>query len=124
MLVEDAWKASVFSQVKNPIPADGNETMEDDEDTLSWDAVSGVVSYQVYFGTNEAAVAAGDASVLVATQPGTSFDASALIDIYKNYYWRIVPVGSTPDSVFIPSPVWSFKQTIPADLGDGHKKVL
>jgi len=118
--VEDAWKTSVFSQVKNPSPADGDGNATD-EGILSWDAASGAVSYNIYLSTNEAAVAAGDTNVLVGTVMGTTFDASALADMYKDYYWWIEPVASDPDAIFIPTGVWSFKQTIPADLGRGHR---
>ncbi len=123
LLVEDTWKSSVFLQVKNLSPAEG-AVIEAADGILEWNAVSGAVSYEIYFGNNEAAVAAGDAGVLVATQSGTAFDATALVAAYDEYYWRIVPVGSNPDTVFMPSPVWSFEQTVPAELGRGHRILL
>jgi len=118
--IVDTWKPTVFAQVKNPSPANGDGNATDDG-VLGWDAAPGAVSYEVYLSTNAAAVEAADTNVLVATVGGTSFDASSLVGMYKNYYWWVKPVASDPNAVFMPTPVWSFKQTIPAELGRGHR---
>ncbi|RKX33678.1 MAG: hypothetical protein DRP64_20725, partial [Verrucomicrobia bacterium] len=121
--VSDTLIPSVFGQVKTPSPASGNADAENDGQ-LSWGAAAGATSYTIYLSTNQADVANGAAGALVANQAGTTFDASALVGMYKDYYWRVIPVGNDPNAVFSPSPVWSFKQTIPAELGDGHKKFI
>ena len=56
----------------SPSPADGGVWLRNDT-TISWKAGSGAASHKVYGGTDKAAVAAGDASVLLATQAETSF---------------------------------------------------
>lgn len=119
--ITEGWKPFTFSRANNPSPADdeGNAT---DDGILSWDAAAGAISYEVYLSTNEAAVAAGDAGVLATNIAATSFDASALVEMYTDYYWRVVPVAG--NAVFMPSYVWNFRQTVPNELGDAHKKFI
>ncbi|RKZ57100.1 MAG: hypothetical protein DRQ44_16130, partial [Gammaproteobacteria bacterium] len=117
------WRDTLFTQAKNPSPADGDDSAIDDG-LLSWDAAAGATSYDVYMSTNQALVDAKDPSVWVSTQAGTSYDASALTSTYTTYYWKIVPVATDPSIGFMPSQTWRFKQTIPASLGRGHRIVL
>jgi hypothetical protein len=57
--------------------------------TLSWTAGQSVLSHDVYFGTDQAKVAAGDAAVAVSkAQAGTTFDPGAL-EALTTYYWRV-----------------------------------
>ena len=61
--------------------------------TLSWKAGNLAVDHDVYFGTDQAAVAAGDASVFKITQEGTGFDPNGLA-VGATYYWRVDEVQS------------------------------
>ena len=73
-----------------PSPANGALLKGSSAPTkLSWTAGQSGVSHDVYFGTDQAAVAAGDASVAVSKgQAGTSFDLGALEPL-TTYYWRV-----------------------------------
>jgi hypothetical protein len=88
----------------SPTPADGGVWLKNDT-TVSWKAGSGAISHKVYGGTDKAAVAAGDASVLLATQAETSFALGKLAPL-SVYYWRVDEVD--PTGAVVPGSVWSF----------------
>ena len=60
----------------------------------------------VYLSKDEALVAAGDASVLAATQAETSFTPADALAELSTYYWRVDEVDS--DGAVIAGGVWSF----------------
>jgi len=72
----------------SPSPADGAKWRAASTQ-LSWTAGQNVLTHDVYFGTDRALVAAGDASVAVAAaQEATSFDPNGLEPL-TTYYWRV-----------------------------------
>jgi len=88
----------------DPEPWDGARWV-DIEAELAWNPGSGATMHDVYFGTDEAAVAAGEESTLKASQNTMTYDPGALA---KNttYYWRIDEhVG---DDVMYEGEIWSF----------------
>jgi hypothetical protein len=98
----------------NPVPAD--KAVATIDTLLSWKAGFQSVSHNVYFGTDETAVA--DATTtspeFAGNQPGTVFDPGTL-SAATRYYWRIDEVGATdvlpelvgPDGA-IKGDVWTF----------------
>jgi len=88
---------------------------------LSWAAGQNVLTHDVYFGTDKAAVAAGDAGVAVATgQEDTSFDPSGLEPV-STYYWRVDEHDASGNLVV--GDVWSFS-SIPAIAGAGEPNLV
>lgn len=87
-----------------PSPGDG-ATGVADEGTLSWVAGLGAVQHKLYVGTDEALVAAGDASVLLGTLDAPSFDYAGLT-WSATYYWKVDAVAA--DGAVTSGPVWSF----------------
>ena len=77
--------------------------------TLSWKAGQGVTNHDVYVGTDQAAVAAGDASVLAATVAETQYQVAGL-EPETTYYWRVDEVDGVAGK--IAGAVWSFS-TLP-----------
>ncbi|MBM4027112.1 MAG: LamG domain-containing protein, partial [Planctomycetes bacterium] len=86
-----------------PRPANGAVWQRNDT-AVSWKAGQGAVSHTVYGGTDKAAVAAGNPSVLLGTQAATSFP---LVDLkpLTVYYWRVDETD--PTGKVVPGPVWS-----------------
>jgi hypothetical protein len=86
-----------------PSPADGAKDIESGT-TLSWTAGKGVIMHDVYFGTDEALVAAGDPSTFKGKVMVTSFDPGAL-ELFQTYYWKVDEFSVTGTNA---GPVWSF----------------
>jgi len=86
-----------------PSPADGARNIESGT-KLSWTAGKGVIMHDVYFGADEAAVAAGDPSTFKGKVMVTSFDPGAL-ELFTTYYWKVDEFSVTGTN---PGPVWSF----------------
>jgi len=80
--------------------------------TASWTAGQTAVSHVIYAGTDEALVAAGDASTKLAEIAETSFDATGLLEANTTYYWRIDEVDGS--GTVYPGEVWSFSTIDPA----------
>ncbi len=72
--------------------------------TLGWKAGQAAQQHAVYFGTDEAAITAGDPNLLVATVAETSFQLPAL-DLETQYFWRVDEVGPIET---VAGDVWSF----------------
>ena len=71
---------------------------------LSWEAGKDAVGQQLYFGTDESAVVAGDASVDQGILEETEFNTGGL-RIRTKYYWRVDTVTATD---VVEGDVWSF----------------
>jgi hypothetical protein len=100
----DVWSFSTLPlEAHFPSPDDGAKEVESGT-TLSWTAGKGVIMHDVYFGTDEAAVAAADPSTFKGKVMVTSFDPGAL-ELFTTYYWKIDEFSVTGTN---PGPVWSF----------------
>ncbi|MBW7992039.1 MAG: hypothetical protein FVQ84_18770 [Planctomycetes bacterium] len=86
-----------------PNPADGAKTQPLDSQ-LSWTAGKGVIMHDVYFGTDEALVAAADPSTFKGKVMVTSFDPG-LLELFTTYYWKVDEFSVTGTNA---GPVWSF----------------
>jgi hypothetical protein len=91
-----------------PSPEDGAVDIASGT-TLSWTAGKGVIMHDVYFGTDEALVAASDPSTFKGKVMVTSFDPGAL-DLFTTYYWKVDEFSVTGTN---PGPVWSFSTVCP-----------
>ena len=82
---------------------------------LTWEAALNAVTYDVYFGTDEAAVAAGDAAAFVGNLAATSY-APEMLTEDTTYYWRVDAL--TGDGTLTPGTVWSFSTVPPIAMVD------
>jgi hypothetical protein len=87
-----------------PSPADGATFVDPDAD-LSWSSDADVVGHDVYFGTDEQAVADGSGDTLQGRQEPTTFDPGPLPPLAM-YYWRIDEI--TAEGAIRPGNVWTF----------------
>ena len=100
----DVW--SVLAAPKkayNPIPRDGDKWLSVTTQ-LSWQGGAGATKHDLYFGTDEAAVAARDASVAKGSLIAATFDPGALQE-QTTYYWAVDESGG--DKPYA-GDVWSF----------------
>ncbi|MFH1716026.1 MAG: LamG-like jellyroll fold domain-containing protein [Planctomycetota bacterium] len=86
-------------------PSDG-ATGVSSTPTLSWQAGASAVQHDVYFGRDEALVAAGDASVLLSQQTETSVALTDALDRGTTWYWKVDV--TTADGKMHPGIVSSF----------------
>ena len=96
-----------------PNPADGADEVKSGTQ-LSWTAGKGVIMHDVYFGNDEALVAAGDPSTFKGKVMVASFDPGAF-EAAVTYYWKIDEFSVTGTN---PGPVWSFKAFDPDVASD------
>ena len=96
----EAWDAS-------PEPGQPNVVLDTE---LSWQPGLEALSHDVYFATDEAAVAAGDASTFVGNLAETTYAPETLTED-MTYYWRVDEVAA--DGAVTPGTVWSFT-TVPS----------
>ncbi|TDU63126.1 uncharacterized protein DUF1573 [Prosthecobacter fusiformis] len=78
--------------------------------TLTWSGDPSASTYDIYLGTDEAAVEAASnptSSLFQASTPGTGFALYTPLVQGQTYYWRID--SRAPDNTVSSSPVWSFK---------------
>jgi hypothetical protein len=106
------WKVTIMPLTAHfPVPADG-ALFRAASTTLSWTAGQSVLTHDVYLGTDQAAVAAGDASVAVSLgQEETSFDPGGLEPL-TTYYWRVDEHDAS--GAVQAGTVWSFSTFDPA----------
>ncbi|MBN1124053.1 MAG: hypothetical protein JXA82_03535 [Sedimentisphaerales bacterium] len=91
----------------DPVPGDGSTGISLLQ-ILSWGGVPGAESYNVYLGTDQALVQAGDSSVAQGNQVDTAFTPT--LDFETQYYWRIDSVlGGTSNA----GDVWNFQTAGP-----------
>ncbi|HON90287.1 MAG TPA: PA14 domain-containing protein [Sedimentisphaerales bacterium] len=109
----DVWSfSSVPATAYAPRPWDGLDGVAVDAD-LVWVSGYMTVYHKIYFGTDKAAVEAGDPSVFKGDQLVPSFDPGPLAE-NTTYYWRIDEQDVT--WTVHAGPVWSFK-TVGPGLG-------
>jgi hypothetical protein len=103
--VGKVWSFTVFPvKATEPNPEDGMTFVMLEPD-LSWKAGNGAVSHDVYVGTDEAAVAAGDPNVLLGSVGEAHYHLTTL-ELETTYYWRIDEVDAL--GAVVPGDVWSF----------------
>ncbi len=109
------WKF-MSEPLKNyqPTPADA-ATGQLPGMTLTWKPGKDAAQYQVYFGTDQAAVASGAASVDKGKVTDPKIDSGAL-RASTTYYWRADVIKA--DKSVVPGDVWSFST---ADAGPANK---
>ena len=99
----------------DPVPADGAEDVALDA-KLSWTPGKSFVMHDLYFGTDEATIAAGSTSALKAKiMQISSYDPGPLAP-FMTYYWRVDEFTSTGT---VPGSVWSFSTPNYLPISDG-----
>jgi len=99
-----AWSFTTLPiEAHFPSPEDGAKNVAIDA-KLSWTAGKNAIMHDVYFGTDEAAVAASDPSTFQGKLMDTSFDPG-LLEPFMTYYWKVDEFAII---VTNPGPVWSF----------------
>jgi len=94
-------------EMHSPVPAEGSAIMLPLEE-LGWGASPPASGYQVYFGTDEAAVAAADqtSSEFLGQVTTNRIALGDALDLGATYYWRVDIEGSSSTTT---GPVWSFR---------------
>ena len=102
----DVWSFTAATLTAfNPNPADGAKWVDIEAD-LSWSAGATGIKHDVYFGTDQAAVANGTGGTLKSSQQATkTYDPGTLAQ-NTTYYWRIDEYDS--GGTKYPGKVWSF----------------
>ncbi len=105
----ELWSFSTLPiEAHFPGPEDGAKGVALDT-KLSWIAGKGAIMHDVYFGTDEAAVAASDPSTFQGKVMDASFDPGPL-EPFTSYYWKVDEFAIV---VTNPGPVWSFESFDP-----------
>ncbi len=91
-------------QPREPQPADGATNVSIDA-VLDWRSGREAAAHEVYFGTDEAAVA--DGTALVATVSPSSYDPETL-EMATEYYWKIVEVNDAEVISSWEGDLWTF----------------
>jgi hypothetical protein len=113
------WSFTVMPvKATQPSPADG-ATFIVAEPTLSWKAGQNDPTHDLYLGTDQALVAAGDASVFMGNLAETSFQPGVL-ERSTTYYWRVDEIDSAGTK--FEGDVWSFTTTLPG-LGTAKRQI-
>jgi hypothetical protein len=97
-------------QALNPTPLDRDEHVDADNGknvVLRWQSPEGVISHDIYFGTNQEEVLNADRSsaCFKGNQTGNTYEIGDLYSM-STYYWRIDEVGSTETTK---GNVWYFR---------------
>jgi hypothetical protein len=96
-----------------PIPADGAKWVDLEAD-LSWTAGATGIKHDVYFGTDQTAVANGTGGTLKSSQqPAKTYEPGTLA-LDTTYYWKVDEYNS--GGTKFPGTVWSFA-TLSANAG-------
>ncbi|MHC4580671.1 MAG: LamG domain-containing protein, partial [Planctomycetota bacterium] len=88
-----------------PVPEDGAKSRALDTQ-LGWTAGKIVIMHDVYFGTDEAAIAARDMSTFKGKLMDASYDPGPL-EPETTYYWAVDEFAPPPTGT-VAGPVWSF----------------
>jgi len=109
----DVWSfTSAPAAAYAPQPWDNRKGVDTEAD-LAWLPGAGATSHDVYFGTDKAAVQAGDPSAFKGNLLPLKFDPGTLA-ANTTYYWRID--GRLEDGTVQQGRIWSFK-TVGPGLG-------
>lgn len=99
-----------LSRAVGPVPADGDEHVDDSSGTveLRWNSGTGVISHDVYFGEEREAVASAgrDDPEFQGTVNEEIFEVTELNSL-KTYYWRVDELGGNEEVV--EGDVWTFR---------------
>jgi len=99
----DVWSYTIAPNTAyNPSPRNGDKWI-DPNTTLTWYPGQNGVNHELYFGTDQAAVAARDPSVFEGTLNVTSFEPGTLAKDTA-YYWVVDELNDAK----YPGDVWSF----------------
>ncbi len=83
------WSFTAASpRAYDPRPRDNAGWLDPNVVQLTWEFGQNAQTHDIYFGTDEAAVEAGDAGVFIGNQAPNSYEAGPL-DKDSTYYWRI-----------------------------------
>jgi len=98
--------ASVPGPGLNPTPANG-AVINPPLPQVAWTVSPAALSYQVFFGTNAAAVAAAttNSALYLGTTTSNSFSLSASVNPGSTYFWRVDSMGFSGVTT---GAVWSF----------------
>jgi regulation of enolase protein 1 (concanavalin A-like superfamily) len=111
----DVWSFMIAPrEAWQPFPAD-SEPYTDTDLTLSWRLGLDGVTHDVYFGTDEAAVAEGADDTFKGNQALLTFPTGPLAPDTR-YSWRIDEVDTAGEKV--PGKVWSFRTLPEIPVGD------
>jgi hypothetical protein len=107
----DVWSFSTASLVAyEPRPRNGALWVDPAGASLTWQAGQNAIKHDVYFGTDQAAVTAGDAGVFKGNQLSPSLDVGTLT-AGTTYYWRVDEI--MVDGTKRTGNVWSFTTLAP-----------
>ncbi|UCG58515.1 MAG: LamG domain-containing protein, partial [Phycisphaerales bacterium] len=96
-------------RASDPSPADGSTTDIERVTTLSWSPGDMASKHDVYFGTDEDAVANADTStagIYRGQQTATNYAPPEALEWSRTYYWRIDEINT--DGSLSEGQVWSF----------------
>jgi hypothetical protein len=98
--------ASVPGPGLNPTPAEGS-VVNPPLAQVSWTASPLALSYRIFCGTNQAAVAAADtnSALYLGLTTSNSFSLPAPVGLGLTYYWRVDSVGFSSTII---GTIWSF----------------
>jgi hypothetical protein len=100
------WSFTAASpQAYDPRPHDEDKWVDPNAVTLTWEFGTDAQLHDVYLSTERAAVEAGDAGALVATQPMGTYEPGTL-ERDTMYYWRVDEHATTGQVT--EGPIWTF----------------
>ena len=103
--------AGVAELPYDPAPADGEIDLPATEVVLTWNPAEGAVEQDVYFGTDEAAVADANVSdttgIYVGCQAEIAYAPAEPLNRGVTYFWRVD--GIKADGTVMPGLVWNFR---------------
>jgi hypothetical protein len=98
-----------------PNPADGAQWVKTEGITLTWTVGADAILRDIYFGTDQAAVEARDASTRIRTMSLATEINLDVLEPATTYYWAVDEMSST--MTVSAGAVWSFTTYDPADGG-------
>ena len=112
----DVWQFTAAPVIAyDPRPYNGARWVDPDVD-LSWTGGLNAIAHEVYFGTDEAAVAEGTGETFKVKQPAITFDPGTL-QAGTTYYWRVDEVSTAGTEK---GQVWSFTTIGPGGGAKGE----
>lgn len=116
-IIGNVWSFTVaMLEAYDPRPRDGAKWVDPNGVELSWEVGIDTATHDIYFGTDRAAVEAGDSSVFIGNSVLTTYAPGAL-DKETTYYWRIDEHTTT--QALNKGKIWTF--TTSGGPNDGVK---